>query len=426
MANTTSPYRRIGTNSWEELLEQVNDELQNPPSGCDPIDPIDIPDECHRWAKSDVREVHDKLNEMPGDCFTFENIPDLWKISIIKDIEEQLGEAWCDCGAPCCFNCPNCDDEETLFLDSRQFNPNDCSLGLFGQDQDDAIAACNVIRQGDFQDALTTYNKIFTYALGQLEWCNLLDELFELQAELEELEDELAVLEEELLECGNDPICITNKQTEIDDKQTEIDDKQTEIDDKQAEVNESEEIWTDAKSESEDIGITLTSLYANMIFPGFTSIVSLIEGLNKPLPEGLRDVCFDPSNASPEGPTTFCCGRSWAQCLFDFELQEKVFVSNPTTCLGNPETPIPGVWETLVTGSFDADGNISPLSDGFISGCGVALRTEYCIKNVCIDQQGCGAICAHPNNELNIEYRVVIKGPECIEPEILCDGTPCD
>jgi len=98
MANTSDPYRRLGSNSWEELLDQVNDELQNPPSGCDPLDPIDTPGEDHRWAKSDIREVHDKLDEMPGDCFTFEDVPDLWKISIIEDIEGQLSEAWCDCG----------------------------------------------------------------------------------------------------------------------------------------------------------------------------------------------------------------------------------------------------------------------------------------------------------------------------------------
>lgn len=98
MANINEPYRRVGTNSWEELLDAVNDKLQNPPDNCDPIDEIDTPEECHRWAKSDIREVHDKLNEMPGDCFDFEDIPDLWKKSIIDDIENQLDNSWCDCG----------------------------------------------------------------------------------------------------------------------------------------------------------------------------------------------------------------------------------------------------------------------------------------------------------------------------------------
>lgn len=106
MANSNSPYRRIGANSWQELIDKVNDELQDPPDGCSPIEPIDLPDDCHRWAKSDIREVHDKLNEMPGDCFDFQEIPDLWKVSIIEDIEDQLEDSWCECET-CCEPCEN-------------------------------------------------------------------------------------------------------------------------------------------------------------------------------------------------------------------------------------------------------------------------------------------------------------------------------
>ncbi len=104
MANTNEPFRRVGSNSWKELLDAVNDKLENPPSDteCEPISTIDIPDECHRWSKDDIQEVHDKLNEMPGDCFDFQAIPDLWKKSIIDDVENQLDNAWCDCEAEGC------------------------------------------------------------------------------------------------------------------------------------------------------------------------------------------------------------------------------------------------------------------------------------------------------------------------------------
>jgi len=103
MPNPNKPFRRTGSNSWEELLDKVNDKLQNPPedTDCEAIDEIDIPDAPHRWAKSDIREVHDALNEMPGDCFNFQEIPDLWRNSTIKDIEDQLDNSWCDCESEC-------------------------------------------------------------------------------------------------------------------------------------------------------------------------------------------------------------------------------------------------------------------------------------------------------------------------------------
>jgi hypothetical protein len=93
MANTSEPYRRVGSNSWEELLTQVNDVLENPDGGCDPLEPIETPEDPHLWAKEDIQEVHNRLNEMPGDCFEFAEIPDLWKLSIIEDIEGQLENA---------------------------------------------------------------------------------------------------------------------------------------------------------------------------------------------------------------------------------------------------------------------------------------------------------------------------------------------
>ena len=146
MANTNSPYRRVGANSWEELLNQVNDKLENPPNGCEPLEPIEIPDEPHRWAKSDLREVHDRLDEMPGDCFEWKEIPDLWKISSIEEIEDQLENAWCECDE-CWYPCDNAADREETFLGSISTDDNDCNTcGLTQEDQD----ACRAIRNSDY------------------------------------------------------------------------------------------------------------------------------------------------------------------------------------------------------------------------------------------------------------------------------------
>lgn len=67
------------------------------------------------------------MNEMPGECFEFDPIPDLWKKSIIDNIEAQLENAWCDCDdEDCLTECKNASDNdieiflETLCVDDTQ------------------------------------------------------------------------------------------------------------------------------------------------------------------------------------------------------------------------------------------------------------------------------------------------------------------
>lgn len=81
---------------WNGLINDVNNVLANPPDGCDPIDPIPEVGVKHRWSKDDIQEVHDKLI---ATCSTisFSGIPELWKQSIIDEINSALESAWCDC-----------------------------------------------------------------------------------------------------------------------------------------------------------------------------------------------------------------------------------------------------------------------------------------------------------------------------------------
>jgi len=83
---------------WNQLIRDVNDVLQHPPADtdCSAIEEIDEVDAGHVWAKSDIREVQDKLKQTCTDI-SFDDIPDKWLQSIIDDINDAKGKAWCHC-----------------------------------------------------------------------------------------------------------------------------------------------------------------------------------------------------------------------------------------------------------------------------------------------------------------------------------------
>jgi hypothetical protein len=83
---------------WNEIIQEVNDILQNPPSDtdCEPLPTIDEVGENHRWSKGDIEEVQEALKATCPDI-EFDTIPELWKQSIIDEINEAMEQAWCDC-----------------------------------------------------------------------------------------------------------------------------------------------------------------------------------------------------------------------------------------------------------------------------------------------------------------------------------------
>jgi hypothetical protein len=230
MANTDKPYRRIGTNSWQELLDQVNDVLENPPAGCDALDPIETPEESHKWSKTDIQGVHDKLNEMPGDCFSFAEIPDKWKLSIITDIEDQLGDAWCECD-DCFDECTNAQGVVITYLGS--LITSDCLYcGVSGSD------LCDTEVEELMAEAVAAGNRASVaknnWVDTQVEYCHLKEEVEELEAELENLEesrDEICALPDNVPACQAAQAEVDEKQAEVDEKTIERDDKKTEVDD---------------------------------------------------------------------------------------------------------------------------------------------------------------------------------------------------
>ncbi len=82
---------------WNDIITQVNALLAE----CDG-DPLEEVDECHRWAKSDIEDVHTALVEVCEDN-SFEDVPDLWSQAMIDEIQAAIDEgACCEGGSGAC------------------------------------------------------------------------------------------------------------------------------------------------------------------------------------------------------------------------------------------------------------------------------------------------------------------------------------
>ncbi len=429
MANTANPYRRIGANSWQELLDQVNDKLQNPKAGCDPIDEIEAPEESHLWAKEDIQEVHDKLNEMPGDCFEFEDIPDLWKISIIEDIEDQLEEAWCDCEV-CCYPCPNTGDTSIHFIVTETVFTDDCIAGC--SPNSDVLQECANLREAFYFPAVSNYtNGFLKFVNGTRETNCLENELEKLEEELEKLQDQLAELEEQLAQCppGDAGVaCREAIQAAIDDKQLEIDDKQIEIDEKQVEV--------DAAIEKRDAGFDqyegtcqLVNDAVDMLgLCGQTPIRDIVDSFNFPIPPSVFEKpLLDSGDNGPAGPRPCACPHD--TCQTSYFIERRFYKTQRFTCQGSPLSPPPppGRFRVESFGVFDIDGTPCHIGDGSTSCTATHLET-YCYSLNCLNGP-CGVDgppCGPAGDDLNVDWQIRIRPPQGIQSPQTPAGEPCE
>jgi hypothetical protein len=87
---------------WNSLIQAVNAKLQNPPedTDCEPIAPIDEVSDPHIWSVGDIEVVRNKLIETCADI-SFSEPLELWQPGMIDEIENALGETWCDCEDEC-------------------------------------------------------------------------------------------------------------------------------------------------------------------------------------------------------------------------------------------------------------------------------------------------------------------------------------
>lgn len=81
---------------WNDIIRQVNELAQNPDAGCDPVEPLEEVEASHRWSKSDIRQVQNKLKEI-CDENEFDDVPNLWKQRTVDEINEAIARGWCNC-----------------------------------------------------------------------------------------------------------------------------------------------------------------------------------------------------------------------------------------------------------------------------------------------------------------------------------------
>lgn len=403
-ADPNIPYRRTGANSWEELLIKVNEVLQNPEPGCDPIPPIELPPECHRWAKSDIREVQDALKLMPTDCVQFGPIPDLWKTSIIEEIEAQLENAWCDCEDEiCCEPCPNCGTNISTFL--FEFETTDC---VDVEEPPPCVSNCAEDELDPLFDQYILARR--AYQVNACLYCRLLKELEVLQAQLETLEEQLAVLEAAFDDCPVGPIgdaCRSALQAQIDAKEQEIDDKQVEVDDKQIEVNDAQAARDQAKADQLAFGQQAfqagEDCIRNEIFPNCQALAS--EG--SPTPPAINP---DDCDQLPDD----CCGCDFFICGMAFSLlvQEERVGSSPFV----------GPFLSAGSGQYNLDG--SPVWSRWSRAINCCFQPQFACASTNCDSFGgdCSVIF---NNSYIYRWKISQITASCFEPFNCTDGGPC-
>jgi len=92
-----SVYKRIS--NWnEEIIQPINELVENPPGGCDALDPLDEAEEDYLWKKQDIIDVQEKLKEIcPDNEFEELKTPQLATREIIDEILVAIALGWCGC-----------------------------------------------------------------------------------------------------------------------------------------------------------------------------------------------------------------------------------------------------------------------------------------------------------------------------------------
>jgi len=432
MAVSTIPWRRDGTNSWNDLVRRVNAVLENPPpdTTCEPIAPLPEVDECHQWSTQDITDMQDALKEA---CDTNEFTPvvecDKWTVSIIDEIEDAILVGFCDCDPlnPCAPPCDNQAPVEERFLLAESVLPPCLPLG----ESCGSCAPTPTLSTGLFL-AYIIVRDVWINTINEL--CVLEEEVIELEEELEELQDELDDLtEQKNTECGIDPesasclsltAAVDAKQIEVDDKQIELDDKITERDEKALDeiidLAALESAAVDTVSNAEDSA-------GHKCF--LLSEIDLVTGT--PGVPWTNFECDDPLKL----PT--CFGTGIRECSAAWKLQRRTvesprklagitFPEGDCTCSDFDTLCAGGCpWLDRARGSWTPSGAVvvNPFSD-----C-LARPTVICSCDPSADECdfACHSGCNHliSVSQINHEWRLVITFPEVRGNEACNTGDPC-
>lgn len=129
-----SVYKREGAtpvDAWNALIKKINDDLV---PECPDVEQLELVEPNHRWKKSDIEKVQDKLIEL---CETneFDPIEDKWKQAKVEELIAAIDEG-------VCCECP----DESFVMDLAQLPLTNSLLGI-----DSGAAGTIFLREFDLQ-----------------------------------------------------------------------------------------------------------------------------------------------------------------------------------------------------------------------------------------------------------------------------------
>jgi hypothetical protein len=385
MADGNTPYRRLGTNSWKELLDQVNDKLANPPTAsCDDIDPIEEPDECHRWSIVDINEVMDVMEETCGDIAMTRAVPgDLWEVSFIDEIEDNLDLMWCDCEEECFYPCDNA-QAETVYTSLGSLS----SVGCLPFVSHTCIPTWQALRATEIQAWFDAKTKVTD---NDYDMCISKAEL----ARLEAVRDAAVDARDTICALGPSPAC-SAATTAASDAQTDY----------EAEL-----------AIFEPLEMIVDEGLAEMLSTGPATLQLPSINYEQSTP------CENPgsgpawTNMECEDNGTECHGFNLTRCRTSWTYQRRQILEQRATFLGViyfTDSEIKP-WLSLAGGFFNPDGT-PVLTFSNRQCCGTPVNA--CVSGDC-------SVIGCPNTRWDYEVRMCQAGPSEFTP-FNCDGDPCE
>ena len=411
------PFRRLGLNSWQELLDAVNEVLETPPDNCPPQDPVETPPECTILTVTLINDLQDVMRATAQDpdlCFDFDEVNDCdkWTVAMIQNMYDNIENMFCDC-EQCLLDCLDAGKaEEIIFVDDNDVAGGTC---VIDDDSNNAsLFALMTTALSDYNTARTTWEGLFV------------DEC-ELNALIDSLQSQKAALEEQIAAAGASDTSALEAQ--LADLQVTLDEKLDEL--------------SDLEDEISDAGTELTTKRDLYVYygdqrarqsTGEQSVMDLI--YNSGITVELKNTtCY--VDETDQGIGHPCHGETPRRCLVTFTVESRDYLDRfDCDAIQFPSDPGYTGWTPIASGGFfdPYDGRIVPpfmtqkVNDFFCTdaewGVDCAIPTidpgipdppyPYCSR--CI---------AAPSSSRTQEWRIRVSYPEPVDEECNCAGFVC-
>ena len=411
MANTSEPFRRPESlsNSWNDLLQRINDAFADPPVGCEDVRPapLELPEDCHRWSADDINMVQEAMEQTcPDISFTRVEPCAKWLKSYIDDIEAEIDNIYCDCEMDdeCILPCSNAtNDIEEISLGTRQ------SMGCTEfSDSPDPMPEPFIANANAYRAAIAEMNNAHAFA------CAFPDIEVEISREIENLRSTLESAEEARdMACAADDMGQVNTATcdAAEDAVTEARDNLEGLEQTLEELRQ-RAIDDEARADALQASLDSFSVPSISLFPTRMNEIPL------PPPTG-----GDPWVDTECENGTRCTGTFRDRCKAFFVIQRRtIFAQRTGRNSDGSEFIIPIIdgpqgeefWRTIASGEFSPGGLPVVLNFGPLS-----LQGRFsCFSSDC-NQGGCSLSLAI------VEYRQLVFFPFEDDTIISCEGCIC-